>query len=649
MYKEHCSQLIDENELGREREKFDTRLENFLSLQTKSGTQFEKIQVPNSEEFNELIGKTAVALSTQPVARQEGADRLFDLLQSDSSTVDINSTKAFLSRDPAPEYCDKCLQQIDSSWRDQVLEAIAQIQARDEIRRLQTELNDIKLAIKCFADRVQSIDIPLDLPEENNNALFTKYKKKLIVDLETLEESIKKKITFPYTAVDFGSTGSAKENGGVHTEGVESDFSAFISSIEAVNESIDSYNNKLGQLVVERKALTEAVTILELSKNFTLWDNYTKLRDSLKNKEKEFGEVKEKITSINSNIASLESKQKQFSIAMDKINEALRLVFLSPDRMQLEAGQNDEDAYAIRVRGDRVPLRNLSTGEKNAIAIAYFFSMPYEGKPEHPKFKEPMLFVLDDPITSLDRSNEIGIFSLIEKEFTTLKKSLDGGTLQVLLLTHNYQVFYAMQHVGESVFKSKRTISWILSDCKLNKPNGSKPAYTYRSLVEDAYDFARLNQDERTKEGIRDHEIPNELRRALEEYSWFNFGVGGTGLRKQRLVESKLEELVGLHRLSEESKDLILGVLYHNWLNSGSHREENAKSDLVNLDLLDYYDTDEVTKVAKLLLILLDEIHFTGLPGLMWGNVDTNQNRYKDCQSNLQQWKSEFSLREATS
>lgn len=562
--------------------------------------------------------------------------------------MDINLTNEFFSRRPVPEYCDKCLQQIDSAWRDKVLEAIAQIQARDEIRSLQSELGKAQTAIKHVAYTVDSVKIPSDLPESDRNTHFPEIQKKLMDDLKTLGDSIEKKITSPYNAVNFGSTDSTEGSGGVHTEKIKSHFCAFASSVEALNESIDSYNYKLGQLEEEQKALIKEVTILELSKNSAHWDSYEKLRDSLENKEKELQEVEQHITSVTYDIISLESALKQFSIAMDKINEALRLVFLSPDRMQLEASQNDEDAYAICVRGDRVPLRNLSTGEKNAIAIAYFFSMPYEGKPEHPTFNESMLFVLDDPITSLDRSNEIGIFSLIEKEFTTLKESLARGTLQVLLLTHNYQVFYAMQHVGESVFP-RRTISWILSDCKLNKPNGSKPAYTYRSLIEDAYDFARLNRDGRIKAGIRDHEIPNELRRALEEYSWFNFGVGGTGLRKQPLVESKLEELVGLHRLSEESKDLILGVLYHNWLNSGSHREENAKSDLVNLNLLDYYDTDEVTKVAKLLLILLDEIHFTGLPGLMWGNVDTDQNRYKECQSNLQQWKSEFSLREATS
>lgn len=650
MYLKHRSQLIDEDELGLKQEEFDNRLKNFRLLQRKSGIRLARIQGPDRAWFENLIDKTANSLRTQPVAEQEGADRLVNLLQSDSSTVDINSTKAFLSHQPAPEYCDKCLQQIDSAWRDKVLEAIAQIQARNEIRDLQSELEAALSSINDVANTVKSVQIPSDLPEPDNNTHFSQAQKDLMDDLKTLGESIKKKITSPYTAVNFGSTGSIERNGEVNTEGIKSHFGAFASSIETVNESIDSYNNKLEQLAEEQRALTEAVTILELSKNFTLWDNYTKLRDSLKDKEKELGEVEQVITSIRNNIASLESKLNQFSIAMDKINEALQLVFLSPNRMQLKASQNDEDAYSIYVRDTHIPLRNLSTGEKNAIAIAYFFSMPYEGKPEHSKFDESMLFVLDDPITSLDRSNEIGIFSLIEREFTTLKKSLAGATLQVLLLTHSYQVFYAMQHVSESVFGKKKIISWILSDCELKHVNSNKPAYTYRSLIEDAYDFARLGQNERAKEGIRDHEIPNELRRALEEYSWFNFGVGGTGLRKQPLVKSKLKELVDLHQLSEENNKLILGALNNFWLNSGSHREENAKSDLINLDLLDYYDTDEVKKVAKLLLILLDEIHFTGLPGLLWGpDVNIDNNKYKDCQNNLQQWRRDFSREMATS
>ncbi|WP_155403269.1 hypothetical protein [Bifidobacterium bifidum] len=68
------------------------------------------------------------------------------------------------------------------------------------------------------------------------------------------------------------------------------------------------------------------------------------------------------------------------NIQMDHLNSALSLIFLSPNRLSLEGTPNGE--YGIYVRGKRVSLSNLSAGEKNAIALSYFFSMPYENRSE---------------------------------------------------------------------------------------------------------------------------------------------------------------------------------------------------------------------------------------------------------------------------
>lgn len=642
-YSKFSNQLLVEKEITKQQKEFDSKLANFQALRGIAGQKMENIQPPNIEFFKRTIDDIAGALSTQPDSAEKSTDNLVDIIQSNSSTVDIASTKEFLSRHPAPKYCNKCLQSIDPSWPGIVLKAIEQIESKDEIRRLQSKLDECSNSLSIVIEQVESTVIPPNPTGLNSDKDFSDSKTALERDLSNLKSRIELKKRTPYAVVRFGTVDSSRTSNEESKREIKTHFNRFISSVRNLNMLVNSYNEQIGQLKNEENELIKKVTILELSKNVSLWKSYQDSETEIREKSIELKNEENKVDRDTSIIAALKSQLSQISIAMSKINEGLRLVFLSSNRIQLKASSDDENAYAIFVRGKRVPLHDLSTGEKNAIAIAYFFSMPYEGKSENPIFDESMLFVLDDPITSLDRSNEIGIFSLIAKEFATIEEQMSNASLQVLLMTHNYHVFYAMQHVADSIFKSN-AISWILSDCKLSTVDSDKPAYTYRTLIKDVYDFARSDQHEQSNVESHDYTIPNELRRALEEYSWFNFGVGGTGLRNQPLVQNKLEELVKMNRLSKESKDLILSVLYSTWTNSGSHREENVKSDLLDLDLLEYNDQEEVRKVSKLLLILLDEIHFTGLPGLLWGSqVKVGDNCYVKCCEYLETWKNEFS------
>lgn len=647
LYDTYKDQLSDLATIGQQQVKLKDRLYRFNKLQSIQSDGTKNIQAPDKEILTNLIISVRTALNTRPEPTQDENNSIIKLLQSDSSIFDITLIKEFFSQQPAPERCDKCLQVINSEWRDAVLNAITQITANNEIHDLLSKLSRCKDATLRYQQEINNIDVPSDLLTLLEEQRFHESKNELLDDLNVVISDIKKKVNSPYAVVDSNLLGSPQES---DKPRIIYHLEEFLAAISKINESIRTRSDQLEE---ERSQLIHDETVLTCSIYKSTYDKYKTLSDKAESKKTDLKNAQQELAKVQSHIQILNNQLGQFNIAMDKINESLRLVFLSPDRLQLETSPESDNAYAISVRGKRVPLHDLSTGEKNAIAIAYYFSMPYENKVEHPLFNESMLFVLDDPITSLDRSNEIGIFSLIEKEFTSLKKALSHKkqpqpSLQILVMTHNYQVFYAMQHIGESVFPRKKTAAWVLSDCDIKAANNNKPAYTYRTLIEHVYDFAKRDMSSPAGDESHDYTIANELRRALEEYSWFNFGVGGSGLRKQALIRSNLDELVKENRLSSESEDLILSVLYSIWTNSGSHREENANSDIQDLDLLNYNDTNEVRKIAKLVLILLDEIHFTGLPGLMWGSsVSTDKSCYKECRNYLDQWKSSFSSKKA--
>lgn len=84
--------------------------------------------------------------------------------------------------------------------------------------------------------------------------------------------------------------------------------------------------------------------------------------------------------------------------------------------------------------------------------------MPYENRSKEYFSKNDSLFVLDDPVSSLDRNNEIGIYSLIEHEISEIKRltNTNNNFVQVIALTHSLPVYYALEKVGDEVFKTKK-------------------------------------------------------------------------------------------------------------------------------------------------------------------------------------------------
>ena len=60
---------------------------------------------------------------------------------------------------------------------------------------------------------------------------------------------------------------------------------------------------------------------------------------------------------------------------MDFINDALSYIFFDKKRMVLE---NSDGIYVLKVNGKDVKPKDVSTGERNAIALSYFFAKMFE-------------------------------------------------------------------------------------------------------------------------------------------------------------------------------------------------------------------------------------------------------------------------------
>lgn len=130
--------------------------------------------------------------------------------------------------------------------------------------------------------------------------------------------------------------------------------------------------------------------------------------------------------------------------------------FLGRDDISLKFMEK-ERGYKIIRKGSLVGAKNLSEGEKTAIAFIYFII----------KLKEngnnisDTIVVVDDPISSLDSNHLIHSYSFLKNQCS--------GAKQLFVLTHNFHFFKLIR-------------DWFYY---INNANGDKNYYTISSTIKD--------------------------------------------------------------------------------------------------------------------------------------------------------------------
>lgn len=607
-------------------EEFRSRLKIFEH--TASLKKLENIDKSFLKDYEHIADSIFTILTTTPAGTGDtNLSSIIDLLKEAKS----DKTKELFKSNQS--HCPLCLQTINHSWKKKILEAIDLLDSSQESEQIIQQAKQINSYILNCVKIVHAILTHDILKDSSNTVIDIKTDIENFDDmLDAIHQALEMKIKTPSSII------TLEQN----IENIIRKFKKFEDNIDLLNSNINSQNTQIDEHDQEASSLEEAINIISLFENKNLYDSYNKVITNCDEKKKELKQRKEELNNLQKKLYEAKNELRKTNIQMDHMNSALSLIFLSPKRLHLEG--TDSGEYGIYVEEKRVSLSNLSTGEKNAIALSYFFSMPYENRFEKYFSKNDSLFVLDDPISSLDRNNEIGIYSLIEHEISEIKKltNTNNNFVQVIALTHSLPVYYALEKVGDEVFKTQKgkpskTICKMLRKGKLTDTKTID--YNYRSLIRDVYDFAKSNLTDISDNPASYYGTANKLRRVLEEYSYFNFDIGGTGLPKNKLINEYLETCVQSHKVHSETRDKITRALVPLWMNSESHGKEKVKSGSIdhNIQLL---DPEETQKCARLMLLLLDLLHPTGLPGLI--NNQISKKDQEDINQHLSEWDSEF-------
>lgn len=328
---------------------------------------------------------------------------------------------------------------------------------------------------------------------------------------------------------------------------------AVTEAISVLNQIIDDNNQVASNFATAKQDAVERVK-LHYVQEFI--DEQSKLGRECKvaRLESKLSRLKRFATAVQKESDKLRAIISQAQLGREEINKRL-VSMLGSEAVQIRVIPDGGQERFQLVRRNGKPAKNLSDGEKTAIAFSYFLTKLKELKPE--QFKETIVYI-DDPISSLDANHIFQVTAAIRNLFFAQEN--EGGPWvttcrQVFISTHNFEFFHLLREIKPDgpaqarLFLIKRIGENASS--LVNMPKSlAKYASEYHFLFEIIYRFH--SAPEKTE-----HEVlmllPNAVRRFVELYTYSRL----PGAFKET-VDQRAEALFG-----KEAAKRILKVFHY--------------------------------------------------------------------------------------
>lgn len=350
--------------------------------------------------------------------------------------------------------------------------------------------------------------------------------------------------------------------------------------------AIENYNNAIDEREALKDKLIEINNKIAFLTNKGLFEAYFKALAVQRDNESKITKVEKQIEHYRSAILGLEQEKKQVRIALNFINQALHFIFYDKNRLVLVEG---EGCYRLMSKGYEVKPKDVSLGERNIIGLCYFFASLFEGKNEDTKYTDEILAVIDDPISSFDFENRIGVISFLKWQLAKMHRG--NSHSKALVLTHDIQVALDLLKTNDPIINIQQELM-CLSNHKLQFKN-RKDISEYKQLLHDIYEFAKV--DEASDNSFT---IGNKMRKVLEAYFSFNYANGYTNEKCLDIVLKDSDK-------KEYFKNTVLRLL----LNGESHSEERVKAMNYNSEFVSETEKQRVAKDVLCLLYTIDSNH----------------------------------------
>lgn len=301
--------------------------------------------------------------------------------------------------------------------------------------------------------------------------------------------------------------------------------------ISKINDLVKKHNIKTSEFEKQKKAAHEKL-ITNYSLEFARTQKYDEVLNSIENTTVQIEATKTEITQIDKKITSIEEKLSETVKGAEKVNGYLSHYFGKED---IKARVISDNKFQLLRAGNIA--KNLSEGEKTAIAFAYFITKLEDKNTT----LADAIICLDDPISSLDSNHLFNTYSFIRTKFydettRTLKCK------QLFISTHNFEFFNLIKDWFLKVkekYKSFYFVERTTNETKDESQIIQLPSLLLKFKSEYCYLFSLIYNFKKTP--TRDFEqlynLPNIIRRYLEAFAAFKY-------LSTRNVDENLDQLI---------------------------------------------------------------------------------------------------------
>ena len=499
--------------------------------------------------------------------------RIMSLVQEGHQEI-VETARDVFSRDETT-VCPMCQRELTPEYRESLEGSILRV------------LSDAVDAYRADLDRARIPEINEDsvalgdVPEE----LLVGYRKALAAAnaiISSYERMVGERLGAIYAQVETAPLGLAGAIAALNAEAAAAN-----EEIDSINASVRDRDALRGRLL----GLADQIAWLDAKDEIAALDS---AKTQLFAAKEKLDEIDGRRRKLNADLSRERTRMAMTNIAAETINSFLANVYFDTGRFVLVPEGN---VYKIRSRGKPVRPQDVSAGERNVLALCYFFSESGRGRFEGSEDADPQYIVLDDPISSFDVENEIGICSLMRERFEGILTANEES--RVTVMTHSLNAFQETEHILSDLSETLKTAH---GGRILYKPfrltHGGTEDYVmkrseYQSLLKRAYDFASSE----TEDEAESYVIGNVLRRIVEGYSTFNYGI------KMEML-ARDPALVG--RMGPVGKALS-GVMYRLALNDESHLRDRVSS-LSPTASFEPYSYEEKRVMARCVLVMLSRL-----------------------------------------
>ncbi|SDM64179.1 AAA family ATPase [Sediminibacillus halophilus] len=581
---------IDNHELAKENIQQDISYLNSLKqLRTSNKIPIQISKLPVLLFYDEIVLKKIE--KPQLSAKEEA---IINLIKSESGYTNWVETGKNLIKKTVDD-CPLCLQPINKdillskideiinpsvkNFKKELDDELTKINNYDEsLKKIEDQSNDIKQYFQVRDDLIPCVTSLI----ENINSI--------LINTNELRSTIMERYENVYNELEPKSISVLLDN--IHK--FEKESLKNIEEIENIrlsyNESIDHSENKIKEFknVIETKVFNLGANAIE---------SYQK---DLKNINAKYKENDNLLRKLKTELQSVEQELKNSTHGMNLINKDLSFIFLTENRLQLQPDSKDGYKYNVLVKGEPVKSSNLSTGERNALALVYYFKSLYSNHIVEETLKNSMFLVLDDPISSMDENNLMGLISYINSEINNIL--ISSPKSRVLIMTHRWYVFDSLHKLFDGDSNGVVSFELIKNGQTMQQNfinlNNFKHKNGYKNLLSKLYSYGKKIIP---PESVS---IGNTARRVLEAYFTFNYRVGINSINNQREIFDRIK---GNNQFKEKFMKTAIRLI----LNSESHLEDEMYQ--IGQEFTDNTFTDlekQMTCQHILgLLYLLDDFH----------------------------------------